>query len=109
MSHNSTAKKVRLAKALHPDDYCANGLCLWNHRNGFCPKHEAPGRQRFQQAEVDRLTLDQMMVMFAAGSAHVMTDEGQRQFDQREVEQRWNILVAETKSDLMMVRARRKS
>lgn len=37
-THSSVAKRVRLHKERHPDEYCPR--CLWHvGRNGPCPRH----------------------------------------------------------------------
>lgn len=44
MTHGSVAKKARLDKERHPEDYCVNPTCLWRvvTKTGPprpCPKH----------------------------------------------------------------------
>jgi hypothetical protein len=39
MTHGSVAKKVRLRKEAHPEEFCSAGGCLWRVSSGKCPKH----------------------------------------------------------------------
>jgi len=48
VTHATVAKKVRLDKERHPEDYCTDPTCLWRvrskvHGDKPCPKHM--GRQ----------------------------------------------------------------
>jgi len=49
MSHNSTAKAVRLAKEKHPERYCINRGCLYR---APCPKHCKPALSMYEAVQI---------------------------------------------------------